>query len=209
MANRISLKELSELLAKEVQNGNGDAFIFVGEYYITKDNYTEEIPQSYDVITGMVIDNTKVHEFPYIIYKDNITKEKIMATNYQHVQKLTEEENAELERQLKSDEFNKKSYGSKSKKSSNRYGSTYTTPEYYTFSGGTGITNRIAIEEDVVAPMGELQINGAEQVPVEIDVNAPRPANNVTETITTTTGRQNVREYINQMEQEYIRRVRR
>ncbi len=103
MNNRINLKELNELLTKEVQNGNGDAFMFVGEYYVTKDNYSE-------MIEGIKIID---HKSPYIVYVDNATKEKIMAINYQHVQKLTDEENAEIEKKMREKEKSGKKSKSK------------------------------------------------------------------------------------------------
>lgn len=140
MANRISLRELSELLAKEVQNGNGDAFVFVGEYYVVKDNYTE-------VISGLVANTTKEYESPYIIYNDGVTKEKIMAINYQHVQKLTDEENAELEKRLKEDD-EKKYY--KAKKSSAPRGYTIDANQYY--AGGFG-NARVEAQDEAEQPV--------------------------------------------------------
>lgn len=141
MANRILLRELSELLAREVENGNGDAFVFVGEYYITKDKYTEVVP-------GLVSNTTKEYTTPYIIYNDDFTKEKVMAVTYQHVQKLTDEENAELERRMKEDE--EKKYQKASKKSSAPRGYTIDANQYYV--GGFG-NNREA-QDDVEQPYG-------------------------------------------------------
>lgn len=112
MANRISLKELSDLLALEVKNGNGDAFVFVGEYYITKDNYKENLK-------GIASNYDKEHAGPYIVYNDELTKEKILAINYQHVQTLTDEENAELEKLLRQEE--EKKFKSSKKSSSRGY----------------------------------------------------------------------------------------
>ena len=111
--NRINLKELSELLAKEVENGNGDAYLFVGEYYITKDNWTENYFEDNE-------NKVKTLTTPYNIYIDTAVKEKIAALNYLHVQKLTEEENAELLKAKKSDPKKKKR-------------------DYYTFAATTDI----------------------------------------------------------------------
>jgi hypothetical protein len=126
MANRIKLKELSELMAKEVQNGNGDAYVFVGEYYVTSDNYVEKIPSVTHQADGTIVTNTEIKDngVPYIIYKDETVKEKVMAMTYTHVQKLTDEENIEYEKLLRAEE--EKKMGLKSKKSSSsgytRYG---------------------------------------------------------------------------------------
>jgi len=142
--NRIKVKEFSELLAKEVENGNGDAFMFVGEYYITNNNWSEERTD----INGIkkITENTT----PYNIYMDNTIKEKIMALSYIHVQKLTDEENAELMKQL--EEKDKKSKA-KSKSYSYEY-RPYGTDRYGTAYGADRYDDmyapRVGIREEEV-----------------------------------------------------------
>ena len=203
MANRITLKELSELLASEVENGNGDAYIFVGEYYITKDKYIEQISNDFGK-------SSKTHDNPFIMYMDSFTKEKIMAMNYQHVQKLTDEENIELEKQIKAEE-NKKML--KSKKSvpsytaNNRYGTINVEPAFY---GNYGFDRQEVRDEPIVdrhevpieAPVNEVNEMRDDVVNAQVQ-EAPIQAenqDNVGEV--RINGRSQIREYINRLEQE-------
>jgi hypothetical protein len=89
--NRINLKELSDILLKEVEKGNGDAYLFVGEYYPTKDVHPES-----------------ENKESFIVYTDTYNKEKVAALSYVHVQKLTDDENLELTKRLELDKKSNK-----------------------------------------------------------------------------------------------------
>ena len=113
--NRINLKELSEILNNEVENGNGDAYLFIGEYYLSNNKWEETYIED-NQMKSKKLDTT------YSIYTDDVIKEKIMALSYLHVQKLTDEENLEL---IKLREG--KSKPKEGKKSSGRLGDIFNT----------------------------------------------------------------------------------
>ena len=112
MNNRIKLNELSELLNKEIENGNGDAYLFIGEYYLTKDKW---------------IEGDKTLDTSFTVYTDEVLKEKIMALSYIHIQALTEQENKELI------EIQKKQQNKTSKKKKSMYTTGASYDRYSTY----------------------------------------------------------------------------